>query len=123
MAEGIWRTLSLWRDGGPAEGDSGYEKGYGEQQDHGPADLRGCGIWKDRDRSPGSLQGGAGEPAGGLSGSHDHSGAAALQYFCAAHEGISGADWSAVPFSNIRTAEKDAGGSAQRPGGYCDRHP
>ena len=27
-----------------------------------------------------------------VSGSHDHSGAAALQYFCAAHEGISGAD-------------------------------
>ena len=31
------------------------EAGHGEPQDHGPPDLRRCGIWKDGDCYPGGL--------------------------------------------------------------------
>ena len=64
--------------GRSADGHPGYQSGYGEPEDHGPADLRRRGIRQDRGGDPGGLQGGAGEQAGGLSGAHHHPGAAAL---------------------------------------------
>ena len=53
-------------------------KGYGEHQDHGPANLWRCRIWKNRGSAPGSLQGGTGEQTGGISGTYHHSGSADL---------------------------------------------
>lgn len=40
------------------------EEGYGEHEDHGPADLWGCGLRKDGDCDPGSLQGRTGWKTG-----------------------------------------------------------
>lgn len=42
-------------DRGSAECHRGHQGGYGKPSDHGPPDLRRCGLRKDGDCAPGSL--------------------------------------------------------------------
>ena len=60
---------------------------------------------------------------GRVSGSHDHSGTTALQYFCPANERIPGAGRSALPVSDTCSAEKNNRRSEKGDGGYPDRNP
>lgn len=93
--------------GGSTACNRGNKTGYGKPKDHGPSDLWGCGIWKDRDCNPGSIQGSAGEQAGCLSGPYYDSCTAALQHFCATDERISGKGGSVMSFPHTCTTEKN----------------
>lgn len=72
---------------------------------------------------PRGVQGCAGRQTGGVSGADDHIGAAALQQFCAAHEGFPGQCGSAVPFPQQCRAEKDRGRHQKGQCGHYHRNP
>ena len=122
MAAGVRGDVSFRGDGGSAECHRGYQGGHGESPDHGPSDLRRCGIWQDRDRHPCRLQGSAGGQTGGIPGAHHHFSAAALQHFCAENEGFPGQYCSDEPIPHAFGDQKDGKGSGKGNGRYCHRH-
>ena len=67
-----------------------YQAGHGEQEDHGPTDLRRCRLWKDGSCHPCGIQSRAGRKTGGIFSSDNDIGTTALQYICVKNERFSG---------------------------------
>ncbi len=71
----------------------------------------------------GGVQGGTGGKTGGVSGTHHHSGPAALCHLYPAHEGFSHTCGTDEPFPDAGGNPQNRGGTAEGPGGYCHRNP